>query len=180
MAEEQIAGWNAGGAATAGGGELHEGVAVAPVLEAGRITEEREPALRRLASELAGAAVGAAEGLLEAHKRLAAEQMAQIADAVRRTGQSIDQTDSRIIAQYADRAATRITAAAETVRERLPGEVAADLDAVARRQPAWFVLGALATGFAVGRLLTAAAARERRRVLERGSLAEPPRGAGVF
>jgi len=33
------------------------------------------------------------------------------------------------------------------------GELAADAEDFARRQPTWFVLGAVATGFVVGRLL---------------------------
>jgi hypothetical protein len=39
------------------------------------------------------------------------------------------------------------------MRERHWGELVADTEDFARRQPAWFVLGAVATGFVLGRLL---------------------------
>jgi hypothetical protein len=161
MAEDDIAGWNSGGAGLRQG-ELHEGVTVAPVAAGtGRPGGEESP-VRRLIGELADAAWAATEAMLEAHKRLAADEVASVADAVRRTGQSIDQTESRIIAQYSERAATRVAATAGAMRERRWGELAADLEAFARRRPAWFVLGALAGGFALSRLLMAAAERERR------------------
>ena len=179
MAEDDIAGWNAGRAPGETGfrqEEFHEGVTVAPVAAGTGRQAGEEPAIRRLLGELADAAWAATEAMLDAHKRLAADEVASVADAVRRTGQSVDQTESRIIAQYADRAATRVAATAAAMRERRWGELAADLEEFARRRPAWFVLGALAGGFAVSRLLMAAAERERRRGYvagEGGGLREP-------
>ena len=172
MAEDDIAGWNAGRAPGESGvrqEEFHEGVTVAPVAAGTGRQAGEEPVIRKLLGELADAAWAATEAMLDAHKRLAAEQVGSVADAVRRTGQSVDQTESRIIAQYADRAATRVPATAEAMRERRRGELAADVEAFARRRPAWFVLGALAGGFAVSRLLMAAAERERRRGYRAGA-----------
>jgi hypothetical protein len=47
------------------------------------------------------------------------------------------------------------------MRERHWGELVADTEDFARRQPTWFVLGAVATGFVLGRLLWGASAGER-------------------
>jgi hypothetical protein len=132
-----------------------------PAIVAARNGTDAEAGIGALFAELFGALRDAGEAMLDAHKRLAAEQTAEVAEAVQRFGRSVDQTESRLIDRYCYRAATHVAAAAQAMRDRRWGEIAADAEAFAQRRPAMFLLAALGGGFAVGRLLMAAAERER-------------------
>ena len=61
--------------------------------------------------------------------------------------------ESRVIARYLGEGAAQVDSLSRKMRERNWGELVADTEDFARRQPTWFVLGAVATGFVVGRLL---------------------------
>jgi hypothetical protein len=167
MAEEETSAWSAGEYPVAPGEAVAHDSARAGGDEVG---------IRGLAAELLTAIRDAGTAMFEAHKQLAAEQTAELADAVQRFGRSVDQTQSRVIDHYCERGATWISEAAQTMRTRSWGEIASDLEAFARRRPAWFMLAALGTGFAAGRLLTAAAERERRlaRAVQPISATPPP------
>jgi len=121
--------------------------------------------LRRLAADLFGSLLDAGMAMLDAHRQLAAAQTAEIADAVQRLGRGVDQAQSRPIDRCCDRAADAINAAAQRMRERRWGEIAADAWECAQRRPALFVVAALGTGFVAGRLL-AAAGRARSRTVD--------------
>jgi hypothetical protein len=156
MAEEEMAAWS--------GGET------APRREAAHEAGD-DAGIRALAAELLAALRDAAIARLEAHKQLAAEQTADIGDAVQRFGRSVDQTEGKVVNRYCDRAAAWIMQLSQTMRERRLGQIAADAEDFARRRPVWFMLAALGAGFAAGRLLMAAAERERRQ-----APASPPFG----
>jgi hypothetical protein len=146
-----------------------------PAVVAGGDAAGGDSGIRALFAELFGALRDAGEAMLDAHKRLAAEQTAEVAGAVQRFGRSVDQTQSRLIDRNCYRAATHIAAAATAMRERRWGEIAADAEAFAQRRPAMFLLAALGGGFAVGRLLMVAAERERRKAASApGAAATPP------
>jgi ElaB/YqjD/DUF883 family membrane-anchored ribosome-binding protein len=105
--------------------------------------------------EFVDAARSAAESLLEEQRRRAAEQVSSIAAALRSAAQSLDQSQNAVIAHYTHQAAHQIESFSHTVRARRWNEIVADTEDFARRQPTWFVLGAVATGFLVGRFLWA-------------------------
>ena len=108
-------------------------------------------------TEFLDAARSAAESLLEEQKRQIADRASGIAKALRSAAQPLDESQSRVIARYLDEAATQVDEFSRTMRERHWGELVADTEDFARRQPTWFVLGAVATGFVLGRLLWASA-----------------------
>jgi ElaB/YqjD/DUF883 family membrane-anchored ribosome-binding protein len=112
-------------------------------------------------NEVLDAARSAAETLLDDQKQRAAEGVAGIAEAVRCAAQSLDRSDSRAIARYADQAASRIEDFSRLIRERRWSEIAADTEDFTRRQPILFVLGATVTGFLAGRLLSVPSDRRR-------------------
>ena len=111
--------------------------------------------------EFVDAAREAAESLLEEQKRQIAERVSGIAEALHSAARSLDQSENKLIARYVGQAADQVTDISHTVRDRRWNEIAADTEDFARRQPIWFVAGAVAAGFVVGRLLWAATNGQR-------------------
>jgi hypothetical protein len=107
------------------------------------------------------AARSAAESLLEEQKRQIADRISGIAGALRSAAQPLDESQSHVIARYLEQGAMQVDGFSRSMRERHWGELVADTEDLARRQPTWFVLGAVATGFVVGRLLWASAGGRR-------------------
>ncbi len=114
---------------------------------------------RMILTELTDAAQSAALSLVDEQKARAAAQVGGVAAAVRAAARSLEGSQSSVAAGYAHCAAREIEAFAATIRERHWAELAADVENVARRQPALFVAGAVAVGFLVGRFLSAASSR---------------------
>jgi len=103
--------------------------------------------------EFVDAARSAAESLLQEQKRQVAERVSGVAEALRNAGESLDRSQNRVIARYVQQAAEQVEGLSRTLRNRRWNELLADTEDLARRQPTLFVLGAVATGFVVGRLL---------------------------
>jgi ElaB/YqjD/DUF883 family membrane-anchored ribosome-binding protein len=103
------------------------------------------------------AARSAAESLLEEQKRQIADRVSGIAGALQSAAQPLHESQSHVIARYLEEAATQVDSWSRTMHKKHWGELVADTEDFARRQPTWFVLGAVATGFIVGRLLWASA-----------------------
>jgi ElaB/YqjD/DUF883 family membrane-anchored ribosome-binding protein len=116
------------------------------------LSEERETSV---VAEFVDAARSAAESLLEEQRQQVAEKVSGIAEALRSAAHSLEQSQNRALAGYVDEAADQVESISRTVRERRWNEIVADTEDFARRQPTWFVLGAVATGFLVGRFLWA-------------------------
>ncbi|HMD64464.1 MAG TPA: hypothetical protein VKF83_10895 [Stellaceae bacterium] len=114
-------------------------------------------------TEFLDAARSAAESLLEEQKRQVAERVSGVAEALRCAIHPLDRSQNRIMARYVEEAADRVEDFSRTVRERHWNELVADTEEFARRQPTLFVIGAVATGFLIGRLLWTSAAGERER-----------------
>jgi len=106
-------------------------------------------------TEFLDAARSAAESLREEQKRQIADRISGVAKALRSAAQPLDESESRVIARYLEEGATQVESLSRNMRERGWSELVADTEAFARRQPTLFVLGAVATGFVVGRLLWA-------------------------
>jgi ElaB/YqjD/DUF883 family membrane-anchored ribosome-binding protein len=124
-------------------------------------------------TEFLDAARSAAESLLEEQKRQIADRVSGIAKALRSAVQPLDESQSRVIVRYLEEAATQVDSLSRRMRERHWGELVADTEDFARRQPTWFVLGAVATGFVLGRLLWASAG-ERQHDSARSSRSNEP------
>jgi ElaB/YqjD/DUF883 family membrane-anchored ribosome-binding protein len=112
-------------------------------------------------AEFVDAAQSAAESMLEEQRQQVAEKVSGIAEALRNAAKSLDQSQNRALAGYVDQAADQVASIYRTVRERHWSEIVADTEDFARRQPTLFVLGAVATGFLVGRFLWAGGRHRR-------------------
>jgi ElaB/YqjD/DUF883 family membrane-anchored ribosome-binding protein len=112
-------------------------------------------------TEFSDAARSAVESLLEEQKRQIADRISGIARALQSAAQPLHESQSHVIAGYLEEAATPVASFSRRMHERHWGELVADTEDFARRQPTWFVLGAMATGFVVGRLLWASAGGRR-------------------
>jgi ElaB/YqjD/DUF883 family membrane-anchored ribosome-binding protein len=115
--------------------------------------EQGSERAKTILSELLDAARSVAETILEDQKQRTAERVSGMAEAVRSAAQSLDRSENRAIARYADQAADRIEDLSGLIRERQWSEIVADTEDLARRQPTLFALGAAAIGFLAGRLL---------------------------
>ncbi len=103
----------------------------------------------------------AAESMLEEQRQQVAQKVSGIAEALRNAANSLEQSQNRALAGYVDQAADQVASIYRTVRERHWNEIVADTEDFARRQPTLFVLGAVATGFLVGRFLWAGGRHRR-------------------
>lgn len=114
-----------------------------------------------IVAEFVDAARSAAESLLQAQKQQVAEQVSGIAEALSSAFHPLHRSQNRMIARYIGEAADQVESFSRKMRERPWNELVAETEDLARRQPTLFVLGAVATGFLVGRLLWASAAAPR-------------------
>ncbi len=114
-------------------------------------------------AEFVDAARSAAESLLEEQRQQVAEKVSGIAEALRSAANSLEQPQNRALAGYVGQAADQVESISRTVRERRWNELVADAEDFVRRQRTLFVLGAVATGFLVGRFLWASTGGRHRR-----------------
>jgi len=112
-------------------------------------------------AEFVDAARLAAESMLEEQRQQVAQKVSGIAEALRSAANSLEQSQNRALAGYVDQAADQVESISRTVRERRWNEIVADTEDFARRQPTLFVVGAVATGFLVGRFLWAGGRHRR-------------------
>jgi len=126
-------------------------------------------------TEFLDAARSAAESLLEEQKRQIADRISGIARALRSAAQPLDESQSRVIARYLEEGAAQVDSLSRRMHETHWGELVADTEDFARRQPAWFVLGAVATGFVIGRLLWTSTGGRRHDAARSSWSSEPAR-----
>jgi len=112
-------------------------------------------------AEFLDAARSAAESLLEEQKRQVADKVSGVGEALRSAVGPLDRSQNAIMARVAEQAADRVEGISRTLHSRHWNELVADSEDLARRQPALFALGAIATGFLLGRLLWTATGREQ-------------------
>ena len=131
----------------------------------GRLDTERSGATgwsgeRSVVAEFVDAARAAAESLLREQKQQVADRVSGIADALHGAARSLDQSQNRVIARHVRQAGDQVGNLTRNLQERRWNELIADTEEFARRQPTWFVLGAVVTGFLVGRFLSTAMSGE--------------------
>jgi hypothetical protein len=117
---------------------------------------------KTILAEFTDAARSAAMALADEQKEFAAKQVNGVAEAVRSAARSLDHSQSPTVARYADQAAGQIEELAHGLRRRQWGDIIADIEDIARRQPALFVAGAIAAGFLAGRFLSVSAGRNHK------------------
>jgi hypothetical protein len=115
---------------------------------------------RSVVAEFVDAARAAAESLLREQKQQVADRVSGIADALHGAARSLDQSQNRVIARHIRQAGDQVGSLTRNLQERRWNELIADSEEFARRQPTWFVLGAVVTGFLVGRFLLTAMSGE--------------------
>jgi ElaB/YqjD/DUF883 family membrane-anchored ribosome-binding protein len=108
------------------------------------------------------AARSAADSLLEEQKRQVAERISGVAEALRNAVSPLDRSQNGPMARLVEQGANRVGDFSLTLRNRRWNELVADTQDFAKRQPTLFVLGAVATGFLVGRLLWTATEGQQR------------------
>jgi hypothetical protein len=114
-------------------------------------------------AQLVDAACSAAESLAEEQKRRLGQRVSGIAEALRSAVHPLDRSENRIVSRYVEQAANEAENFARKIREHRWNELLAETEDLARRQPTLFVLGAVATGFLIGRLVGAPANRPQLR-----------------
>jgi len=115
---------------------------------------------RSVVAEFVDAARAVAESLLREQKQQVADRVSGIADALHGAARSLDQSQNRVIARHIRQAGDQVGSLTRNLQERRWNELIADSEEFARRQPTWFVLGAVVTGFLVGRFLLTAMSGE--------------------
>jgi ElaB/YqjD/DUF883 family membrane-anchored ribosome-binding protein len=126
----------------------------ADAAEIGRhAAEEMVGTARRGAARVGEQLREAAQAALREQKDRAADTVHGLAEALRRTAGSFEREENRAIARYAEQAAAQVDRFSETVRAREIGDLLAEAEDFARRQPSLFLAGAVATGFVIGRIL---------------------------
>lgn len=118
-------------------------------------------ALKRSAGEakaevkdLATEAKQQARGMIDEKKGVLADQLSGVARAFRNVSGDL-QGEASPIARYVDDLAASVDRVAQNIKERDLQGVASDVQSFARRQPALFIGGCVAVGFALSRFLKA-------------------------
>jgi hypothetical protein len=93
---------------------------------------------------------------IESGKRSAADQIDQVAQALNRAGEELNQSQPTL-ANYASQFASSVSTFANRLRDGNMDELLSDTRELARRNPGMFLLGGVALGFALSRFLKASA-----------------------
>jgi hypothetical protein len=91
---------------------------------------------------------------IESTKRSAADQIDQVAQALNRAGEELNQSQPTL-ANYASQFASSVSTFANRLRDGNMDELISDTREFARRNPGMFLLGGVAVGFALSRFLKA-------------------------
>ncbi|MFO7276714.1 MAG: hypothetical protein DIU56_006740 [Pseudomonadota bacterium] len=118
--------------------------------------------VREDASEAVAGAKRKGKAHLEAGKEAVAEQAETLAGAIDTAARQLGE-QNQSLAGYASELAESIGRLAENLRSRSLDELAADTQALARRNPALFLLGSVAVGVALSRFVKASAQRSHAR-----------------
>ena len=106
---------------------------------------------KKMGNELVGAVRESAMTMLDDQRSRAADQIASVGEALRRSAQSFEDAGGETVVRYADQAGRQITDFADNLRNRTWGELGNDVEDFARRWPLAFMTGAIGIGFLAGR-----------------------------
>ncbi len=100
-----------------------------------------------------------ARAFVDQQKATGAEQISDVADTMKSAANDL-QGKMPLAADYVEDVAERLDAVASTLRERSVDEMVGKVRDFARKQPAVFFAGAVATGFALSRFLKSSASNQ--------------------
>lgn len=123
----------------------------------GRGAESAKETARELAGTAKEAAQSRAQGVFQSGKQSAVERIEGVAQALRKASSELG--DGNAVSQTAQSMADRIERFSRTLGERDFGDLLHEAEAYARREPALFLGGAFALGFALSRFLKASSER---------------------
>ena len=115
----------------------------------------------------------------DSQRRKAAETLGSVAQVLHRTATDLD-AENKTMARFTDIAAKRLDNFAQSLRQADWGDMLEDAEDFARRQPWWFVGGAVAAGFITARVIKSSGVEpmvKERFKPEPMSMAEPMGGA---
>ncbi len=143
---------------TAGNQETKQGTAAAqPNQQTGGGEQGLMQHAKQATGEIVNQVQGRAGSQLNRQKEAAASELSQVANAVRRIGNTLSGEESGKIVQYAaeygEKAADRIEQLSNYIREQDPKQLINDVQNFGRRRPALLLGGAFLLGFAGARLI---------------------------
>lgn len=130
--------------------------------EGEKVVDKTKQAVNEAVTETMDEARHQVASTLGEQKTRAANQLSDVAHALRRTGEELNSQEHPTIAQFADAAAEQVERFSGYLKEGDVGDLWQDVRNVAQRQPELFVAGALAAGFLVGRFLKSSGGQTRR------------------
>ena len=113
---------------------------------------------RDITSELFDAARDSVFMVLDEQRNRAADEIAGLAEVVRRSAEYARQHRGPMVSRYAEDAGELIGDFADGLRRRSIGELTGEVEAFARREPLLFVAAAIGVGLIAGRLLVSSSA----------------------
>ena len=114
---------------------------------------------QQTAGQVTGQAKQQATGQLESQKGRLVDSLVTVSQALRQTGQQLNEQQQGAVAGYVDRAAEQVERTTNYLRGRNVGEIVGDTQELARREPALFLAGAVALGFVGARFLMSSGQR---------------------
>jgi hypothetical protein len=162
--------------ATSSSGPSSGGLADQAQAKASQVVDQAQGA----AGQVADQAKQQATSQLESQKGRAVDTLVTVAQALRQTGQQLQQQDQGAVGGYVEQAAERIERLTNHLRAREVPELIAETQDFARRQPGLFVTGALALGFLGARFLMSSGQRATQKgSYDRWSTPAPPAPSDV-
>ncbi|MGI9149160.1 MAG: hypothetical protein ACR2IK_21860 [Chloroflexota bacterium] len=115
---------------------------------------------------------------LESQKDRAVDSLVTVAQALRQTGQHLNEQDQGTVGGYVEKAAERVEGFTNHLRTRDVPQLLGDVEDLARRRPGVFLATAVALGFAGARFLKSSGQRgsQRQRALPSPSQSGAPYG----
>jgi len=136
-------------------GAFNEGLADQAQAKASQVVDQAQGAAGQVATQ----AKEHATSQLETQKGRAVDTLVTVAQALRQTGQQLQQQEQGAVGNYVEQAAERVEHMTNYLRARDVPDLVAETQDFARRQPGLFVTGALALGFLGARFLMSSGQR---------------------
>ena len=155
------------------GGGTPEGLRAQAEESVGQVVDQ----VQQTAGQVTDQAKQQATSQLETQKGRAVDTLVSAGQALRQTGQHLQEQQQGGVAGYVEQAAEQVERATNYLRSRDVPQLLDDTEDLARRQSGLFLIGALALGFVGGRFLMSSSQRQRRRQL---ALSTPTQTAGTY
>jgi hypothetical protein len=146
----------ASGAPAKPDGGAAQGVADQAQDAVGQVVDQAQ----QTASQVTGQAKQQATGQLESQKGRLVDSLVTVSQALRQTGQHLNEQQQGAVAGYVERAAEQVERTTNYLRARDVRALLDDTQQLARREPALFLAGALALGFVGARFLMSSGQRQ--------------------